>query len=165
MILDFTQALINWVNLSDGCFDMKHSKYSIYSVMVIQSAYHIHKWRSVGNADQRQIMSVTFLRRTAQAWSLIMGTIINCWIKCNLLLGAFKMWNYFFFNSRESKTAFVYHTRGNMQFGFRRVCEILNKRDLQSSWVLFRMNLTWITKLWWLVKFVQLIFIALALVR
>lgn len=61
----------------------------------------------VGNADQRQIMSVTFLRRTAQAWSLIMGTIINCWIKCNLLLGAFKMWNFFFTQGRVKLLLFI----------------------------------------------------------
>ena len=85
--------------------------------------------------------------------------------KVKLTSGSFQNVELIFFYSRESKTAFAYHTRGNMQFGFRRVCEILNKRDLQSSWVLFRMNLTWITKLWWLVKFVQLIFKALALVR
>lgn len=53
--------------------------------------------------------------------------------KVQLTSGSFQNVELFFFHSRESKTAFVYHTRGNMQFGFRRVCEILNKRDLQSS--------------------------------
>ena len=53
--------------------------------------------------------------------------------KVQLTSGSFQNVELFFFYSRESKTAFVYHTRGNMQFGFRRVCEILIKRDLQSS--------------------------------
>ena len=53
--------------------------------------------------------------------------------KVQLTSGSFQNVELFFFYSRESKTAFVYHIRGNMQFAFRRVCEILNKRDLQSS--------------------------------